>query len=177
MKWIPRVALLLLTLCLLTGCVRYGEPMYDTPYWNEPVQTTVPTADTPQLWDSALWDLQADRLCFGLNQDYETRFTVRGQNVQSVSLYYEGSAVANMVDDGTAGDARAWDGIYTCTVTNRGDEAGQDHTALISFPGMELDPLKHPAIDSLNLRLLAGFSRELKSSLNGDGVWEVQIAL
>ena len=57
------------------------------------------------------------------------------------------------------------------------DEAGVDHTALISFPGLEIDPLQHPAIDSLNLQLLTGFSRNLHSERNGDGIWEVQITL
>ena len=57
------------------------------------------------------------------------------------------------------------------------DEAGLDHTALISFPNLEEDPLQHPAIDSLNLQLLSGFTRNLHSQLNGDGVWEVQISL
>ncbi|MBR4873265.1 MAG: hypothetical protein IKV00_05440 [Clostridia bacterium] len=50
------------------------------------------------------------------------------------------------------------------------DEAGLDHTALISFPGLEIDPLKHPSIDSLNLQLLTGFSKELHSACNGDGI-------
>ena len=98
MKWIPRVALLLLTLCFLTGCVRYGAPMYDVPDWDEPVQTTIPSGDIPQLWDSSLWDLQADRLCFGLNRDYETCFTVCARNVQAVSLVHDGSVVCEMVD-------------------------------------------------------------------------------
>ena len=57
------------------------------------------------------------------------------------------------------------------------DEAGVDHTALISFPDLEEDPLQHSAIDSLNLQLLRGFSRELHSERNGDGIWEVQISL
>ena len=57
------------------------------------------------------------------------------------------------------------------------DEAGLDHTALISFPNLETDPLQHPAIDSLNLQLLSGFTRSLRSQRNGDGIWEVQISL
>ena len=57
------------------------------------------------------------------------------------------------------------------------DEAGLDHTALISFPDLDVDPLQHPAIDSLNLRLLSGFTRNLHAQRNGDGIWEVQINL
>ena len=57
------------------------------------------------------------------------------------------------------------------------DENGLDHTALISFPGLEMDPLKHPAIDDLNLKLLKGFTREIQSQYNGDGVREVKILL
>lgn len=132
MKWIPRVALLLLTLCLLTGCVRYGAPMYDVPDWDEPVQTTIPSEDIPQLWDSSLWDLQASRLCFGLNRDYETCFTVRARNVQAVSLVHDGSVVCEMVDNGTDGDVYAADGIYTCTVTNYSDEVGADQLYAVS---------------------------------------------
>lgn len=135
MKWILRVAVLLLTLGLLTGCVRYGDPMYDIPQWEEedrPDRPEVSTIDPNALWGSKLWALQADRVCFALNRDYETRFTVRGQNVETVSLVYEGETVCDMVDDGTDGDAQAGDGIYTCTVTNRGDEAGQDSLYAVS---------------------------------------------
>ena len=57
------------------------------------------------------------------------------------------------------------------------DEAGLDHTALISFPGLGVDPLQHPSLDSLNLQLLSGFTRNLRSQRNGDGIWEVQISL
>lgn len=57
------------------------------------------------------------------------------------------------------------------------DEAGLDHTALISFPALETDPLQHPSIDALNLQLLRGFTRDLCSVRNGDGIWEVQISL
>ena len=57
------------------------------------------------------------------------------------------------------------------------DEAGLDHTALISFPELEVDPLQHSSIDSLNLQLLGGFTRSLNSGRNGDGIWEVQISL
>ena len=57
------------------------------------------------------------------------------------------------------------------------DETGLDHTALISFPDLDVDPLQHPAIDSLNLKLLNGFTRNLRSQRNGDGIWEVQISL
>ena len=57
------------------------------------------------------------------------------------------------------------------------DEAGLDHMALISFPALDSDPLQHPAIDSLNLQLLSGFTRNLASQRNGDGIWEVQIGL
>lgn len=57
------------------------------------------------------------------------------------------------------------------------DEAGQNHTALISFPDFDMDPLQHPAIDSLNLQLLRGFTRNLHSERNGDGIWEAQITL
>ena len=57
------------------------------------------------------------------------------------------------------------------------DEAGQDHTALISFPDLEADPLQHPAIDALNLQLLRGFTKNLHSERTGDGIWEVQVSL
>ena len=57
------------------------------------------------------------------------------------------------------------------------DENGLDHTALISFPGMDIDPLQHPAIDELNLKLLTGFTREVKSQYNGDGAREVKVSL
>jgi polar amino acid transport system ATP-binding protein len=57
------------------------------------------------------------------------------------------------------------------------DENGLDHTALISFPGLDVDPLRHPAIDELNLKLLHGFTREMESRYNGDGVREVKILL
>ena len=57
------------------------------------------------------------------------------------------------------------------------DENGQEHTALVAFPALTCDPLQHPAIDSLNLRLLSGFTKDLCSLRNGDGVWEVQIKL
>ena len=57
------------------------------------------------------------------------------------------------------------------------DEAGLDHTALISFPKLDVDPLQHPAIDTLNLQLLSGFTKNLRSQRNGDGIWEVQINL
>lgn len=57
------------------------------------------------------------------------------------------------------------------------DEAGVDHTALISFPDLDMDPLQYPAIDALNLQLLKGFARSLRSQRNGDGIWEVQISL
>jgi hypothetical protein len=57
------------------------------------------------------------------------------------------------------------------------DENGQDHMVLVAFPALNIDPLQHPAIDSLNLRLLEGFTKDLRSLRNGDGVWEVQIHL
>ncbi len=57
------------------------------------------------------------------------------------------------------------------------DEAGLDHTALISFPELDVDPLQHHAIDTLNLQLLSGFTKNLRSQRNGDGIWEVQINL
>ena len=66
---------------------------------------------------------------------------------------------------------------HTIHVRFVADEAGLDHTALISFPHLEVDPLQHPAIDSLNLQLLRGFTRNLHSGRNGDGIWEVQISL
>ena len=132
MKRILRFAVMLLAVSLLTGCFSFGDPgYYDTPQWDQPDQP-IATTEQSQLWDSALWDLRADRLCFGLNRDYETCFTVCGRNVRSVSLVYEGAAVADMVDDGTGGDLCAGDGIYTCTVTNRGDEVGQDQLYAVS---------------------------------------------
>ena len=57
------------------------------------------------------------------------------------------------------------------------DENGLDHTALISFPGLEGDPLEHPAIDELNIRLLKGFTRDIQSQYNGDGAREIKILL
>jgi ABC-type polar amino acid transport system ATPase subunit len=66
---------------------------------------------------------------------------------------------------------------HTIHVRFVADEAGLDHTALISFPTLDVDPIQHPAIDSLNLQLLRGFTRNLCSQRNGDGIWEVQISL
>lgn len=54
------------------------------------------------------------------------------------------------------------------------DENGMEHTAIVEFPKLECDPLKHPAIDELNRKLMEGFTKELSSSKNGDGAWEVQ---
>lgn len=156
MKWILRVAIFLLTVSLLTGCVRFGDSVYDAPQRDEPAQTTAPTADASQFRDSALWDLQADRLCFGLNRDYETCFTVCGQNVQNVSLYYEGSAICDMVDDGTDGDLYAGDGVFTCTITNRGDEAGQDQLYAVSGD-ISSEPLTLYYLDSPSREQLQAF--------------------
>ena len=57
------------------------------------------------------------------------------------------------------------------------DENGLDHTALISFPDLDTDPLEHPAIDELNIRLLNAFTREITSQYDGDGVRELKILL
>ena len=36
------------------------------------------------------------------------------------------------------------------------NETGQDHLMMVEFPGLDCDPLKHPAIDELNIKLLNG---------------------
>ncbi|MGN0405240.1 MAG: amino acid ABC transporter ATP-binding protein [Bariatricus sp.] len=56
-------------------------------------------------------------------------------------------------------------------------ENGQEHTILVEFSALECNPLEHPAIDELNIKLLKGFTRELTSVRNGDGAWEVQAKL
>ena len=57
------------------------------------------------------------------------------------------------------------------------DENGLDHTALISFGGLETDPLHHHAIDDLNRQLLTGFTRSITPQRNGDGEQELKILL
>lgn len=63
------------------------------------------------------------------------------------------------------------------TVRFVANETEQDHLMMVEFPGLNCDPLKHPAIDELNIKLLNGFTRELSSARNGDGAWEVQAKL
>lgn len=54
---------------------------------------------------------------------------------------------------------------------------GQDHTVLLAFPGLDCDPLKHPALDELNIKLMTGFTKSLTTRRRGDGVWETEAAL
>ena len=125
-RHILRLGALLLLACLLTGCFPFGSCFFDEPdrgnsYGTQSTETSAPTGE------AALGALQADQIHFLINTEYETRFTVRAENVSQVELVYEGQTVCSMVDDGSDRDELAGDGIFTCTVTNSGDsaEAGQ----------------------------------------------------
>ncbi len=54
------------------------------------------------------------------------------------------------------------------------DEDGGDHQLMISFKNLAEDPLESEILDELNLMLIKGFTREISSSVNGEGYWEVK---
>lgn len=56
-------------------------------------------------------------------------------------------------------------------------ENNMEHMVLVEFPALDEDPLEHPAIDEINLTLLRRFTKELKSTRNGDGFREIRVKL
>ncbi len=81
------------------------------------------------------------------------------------------------LDGQRVGVALAWGPDYLLTERDDLTLVRYNHVAFVSFPGLDVDPLQHPAIDTLNLQLLTGFTRSIRSARNGDGAWEVQIGL
>ena len=54
------------------------------------------------------------------------------------------------------------------------EESGKDHKIWIEFPFIHTNPLEHECLDELNQKILRGYTKELTSVCNKDGVWEVQ---
>lgn len=57
------------------------------------------------------------------------------------------------------------------------DDAGDKHQLLLEIIGTEEDPLKDGIIDELALNLVKGFVKSVKSNINGDDNWEINIGL
>ncbi len=57
------------------------------------------------------------------------------------------------------------------------DENGDVHTLLLEFHNMTADPLKHKALDELNMVLLSQFTKSFESAQNKDGAWEVKFLI
>ncbi len=54
-------------------------------------------------------------------------------------------------------------------------ESGDQQQLLLAFPGMAENPLEHPALDPIGLKILGGLSKTCESRRNGDGDWEINL--